>query len=185
MNSVQFLDAVRARHKIPSDRKLAKFLKMPQARVSAVRTGARKVDPDMAIKVAGALDFSAEYVLAEIQAERARKTRHAVIWKRLARLAKKAQAAALLIAITGLLNLSPAGVSQAKGVSEAAPLNDLYIIRIRRRGKGKGTSRNTVMRPLRRLFAAWRTVSRRTRHYGSSGAMRRTQATQIASGLCP
>ncbi len=166
MDSVEFLDAVRERHSIPSDNKLAALLDINRGHISQYRTRRRKLDPKACHKVARALDVSPDYVMAEIQAERARRAEDRAVWKRLARLAKKAQAAALLIAITGLLSLSPAGVSQAQGLSGAAAVNDLYIIRSRRRGKGKGGQRNTVMRALRRSFAAWVTVFRPAWRYG-------------------
>ena len=160
MDSVEFLDAVRARHGLSSDNKLAVFLNINRGRVSLYRTRSRKLDPKACHKVAAALEVTPEFVMASVQAERATRKKDRLVWMRLARLAKKAQAAALLIAITALLNLSPAGVSQAKGLSGAAAVNDLYIIRSRRRGKGKGGQRNTVMRALRRSFAPWVTVFR-------------------------
>jgi hypothetical protein len=61
MDSVQFLDAVRAKHDLPSDRKLAAFLNIPGGRVSLYRTGTRKLDPDACLKVAKAWGAPVRY----------------------------------------------------------------------------------------------------------------------------
>lgn len=92
MNSIQFLDAVRKRHHLNSDNKLASFLDCPQGAISRVRTGSRKLDPTMALAIASALDEPAEYVLAEIQVERAKRPDVKRAWRRLAKVAKSAAA---------------------------------------------------------------------------------------------
>ena len=89
MNSIEFLDAVKKRHNIPSDNKLAQFLGVPQPQVANVRTGFRKVDGRMALAIAKALDEPPEYVLAEIQVERAKRPELRRVWKRMAALAKE------------------------------------------------------------------------------------------------
>ncbi|KKN49729.1 hypothetical protein LCGC14_0639790 [marine sediment metagenome] len=180
MDSVEFLDAVRVRHGLSSDNKLAVFLNINRGRVSLYRTRARKLDPKACHKVAAALEVTPDFVMASVQAERATCKKDRIVWTRLARLAKKAQAAALLVGITALLSASPDALGQTKGSSDAAALDHLYIIRSRRRGKGHW--RNTVVRPLRRLFAAWRTVFRPIGGYGSSRAWSGAQAAQSMSG---
>ncbi len=167
MNSADFLDAVRRRHKLTSDYQVGKLTGINPSRISMYRVGRREFDDETCLLFAKALDVGPMYVIANIQAERANKPDLRRVWKAIAKMTKKAKAAALLIAINGLLNLSPAGVSQAQGSSEAAAVNDLYIIRSRGKGKAKGHWRNTVMRALRRLFAAWRTFSQRNRRYCS------------------
>ena len=111
MDSVEFLDAVRARHGLTSDRKLAQFLGINQGRVSLYRTGQRKLDPEACIKVARALELSPEYVLASVQAERAKRTEHRRIWQRLAELAKRTSVTAL-----GFLVIGVSGSGVAAGV---------------------------------------------------------------------
>src|SRR5262245_59542613 len=96
MDSVQFLDAVRERHGLPSDRKLAEFLGVDQPRVVAYRKGRRKLDPDACLAVAKALELPAEHVFAAIQAERAKRTEHRRVWERLAKLAKNAHVLAVV-----------------------------------------------------------------------------------------
>ncbi len=106
MNSVAFLDAVRDRHGLDSDNKLAAFLDINRGRVSLYRTGARTLAPVDCHKVARALDARPEYVLACVQAERAKRSEDRAAWNRLAMLAKKAGAApaAVLVALSaGLL----------------------------------------------------------------------------------
>lgn len=99
MKSQDFLDLVKARHGIPSDNKLAQFLDVPQGRLSLVRTGTRKIDDAMAVKIAAALDLPVGYVLAEIQAERAKRTDLARVWHEVAVSLKKAGMAAVLLAV--------------------------------------------------------------------------------------
>lgn len=113
MTSVEFLDAVRARHSIPSDVQLAKFLKIDHSRVSLYRTGRRRLDPNACIKVAAALDLPAEHVFAAVQAERAKRTEHRRIWERLAKLARHAGAAVVLAYAATSPQPAPAAVSSA------------------------------------------------------------------------
>ena len=89
MNSIQFLDEVKRQHQIPSDNKLAQFLGFPQGQVAKVRTGSRKIDGKMALAIAKALDEPPEYVIAEIQVERATQPDLRRVWKSLARMAKQ------------------------------------------------------------------------------------------------
>lgn len=127
MNSVEFIDAVRERHGLTSDNKLAAYLDIDRGRISMYRRRARKLDPIACHKVAEALDESPEFVMACIQAERAKRTEDRVVWQRLAQLAKKSAAAAILLA------LMVGGMSAPQPAQGASIyLNDLYIIRIRR-----------------------------------------------------
>lgn len=105
MNSVDFLDAVRERHGLPSDRKLGQFLDINGGRISLYRTGKRKLDPVACEKVANALGVDAGYVMAAVQAERAKRSTEREVWLRLAQLAKKSQAAALatVLLVSGFL----------------------------------------------------------------------------------
>ncbi|HZF30018.1 MAG TPA: helix-turn-helix transcriptional regulator, partial [Gammaproteobacteria bacterium] len=90
MNSVDFLDAVRAKHGLESDRKLARFLGIDRSRMPNYRAGRRKLDPDACVAVAKALELPPEHVFAAVAAERAKRTEHRRIWERLAKLAKTA-----------------------------------------------------------------------------------------------
>lgn len=88
MNSVQFLDAVRAKHGLDSDNKLARALQIDRARISAYRNGRRKLDPDACVAVAKALGLPPEHVFATVAAERAKRSEHRRIWESLAKYAK-------------------------------------------------------------------------------------------------
>jgi transcriptional regulator with XRE-family HTH domain len=127
MDSVQFLDAVRARHGIPSDNKLAQFLGMTQGRVATYRTGRRKLDQDACVKIAKALELPPEHVFAAVQAERAKRTEHRRIWERLAKLAKTAH----VLAVVGLVGVAVSDVGHS--ASSAEFNNKLYIMRSRLR----------------------------------------------------
>ncbi|HYC45363.1 MAG TPA: hypothetical protein VED01_07725 [Burkholderiales bacterium] len=83
--TIDFLDAVRARHGIRSDYQLAKFLGTTQPLVSAYRTGRARMGEDMCLKVAAALDLPAGYVLAVNAAERAKRTEVRKAWQGVAR----------------------------------------------------------------------------------------------------
>lgn len=123
MDSVDFLDAVRARHNIPSDNKLAQFLGMTQGRVATYRTGRRKLDQDACVRIAKALELPPEHVFASIQAERAKRSEHRRIWERLARIAKNAHVLALLMV------LSIGAVDEARASTVAVFDHGLLIMR--------------------------------------------------------
>ncbi len=117
MDSVQFLDAVRAKHSIPSDRKLARFLGVAQGRMSLYRTGTRKLDPDACLKVAKALELPPEHVFASVQAERAKHTEHRRVWERLAKMAKNAGAAAVVGLIAATSTPTSSGAAEVRASS--------------------------------------------------------------------
>lgn len=127
MNSVQFLDAVRTKHGLDSDRKLAKFLGIDRSRMPNYRAGRRKLDPDAALAVAKALELPPEHVFAAVAAERAKRTEHRRIWERLAKLAKTAH----VLAIVGALGVSVVQPRPAAAVSLNA--QDIHYASDRRR----------------------------------------------------
>ncbi len=98
MNSADFLDAVRRRHKLTSDYQVGKLTGIKPSRISMYRIGKREFDDATCLAFAEALGKAPLYVIAEIQAERAKKPDIKKVWKALARMTKKAKAAALLIA---------------------------------------------------------------------------------------
>lgn len=137
--SPALLDAVRERHNLRSDTKLAKFLGLERSRVSLYRTGTRKLDPEACIRIADALDVPAAHVLALIQAERARRSEHRRIWLKAAKaLLNGKVAAALTLAAAGGLLMPP--------VAESAGAHNLDIRLNRRRGRRPGSRRAVVLR---------------------------------------
>jgi DNA-binding transcriptional regulator YdaS (Cro superfamily) len=125
MDSVQFLDAVRARHRIPSDNKLAQFLGLPQPRVTSYRTGRRKLDPDACLAVAKALELPPEHVFASVAAERAKRTEHRRVWERLAKIAKNA-GAAVVVGFVATTATPPSARAQSNGA------DSVYSVKWRR-----------------------------------------------------
>lgn len=115
MDSVEFLDAVRELRGLDSDNKLAAYLGINRGHLSQYRTRRRKLDPRACEKIALALGVDSEYVLASVQAERAKRTSEREAWLRLAQLAKKAHAAALagFAILVGLSVPSPAEAANA------------------------------------------------------------------------
>lgn len=101
MNSKQFLKQVQARHDLHSQYALAKKLGMSQSRVSMYMRGEREFDEQTCLKVSALLDEGPQYVLASIQAERAKSSELKGVWNALAALAKKQKAAAVLAFMVG------------------------------------------------------------------------------------
>ena len=94
MNSAKFLDAIKKKHGIQTDYRLGRILEISHSRISNYRTGRREFDEDTCVLVAIELDEPVEYVMAEIQAVRATRTKHEAAWRRLARLARKGKTTA-------------------------------------------------------------------------------------------
>ncbi len=109
--TVQFLDAVRVRHGLPSDYKLAKFLGVSQSSISHYRRGQSMMDEAMCLKIAAALGVEQGEVLVAIAFEREKRAEVKRAWQRVAqRLASVA--GAILIGLPGLSlhNLSGAPI---------------------------------------------------------------------------
>ena len=91
MKSAEFLDAIKEKYGIKTDYRLSRILKISPSRISMYRTSQREFDEDTCKLVAIELDDTVEFLLAEIQAVRAMRTKHEVAWRRLVRLARKAR----------------------------------------------------------------------------------------------
>lgn len=83
--TVEFLDAIKARHNIPSDYKLAKFIGVAQQTVSNYRVKGIGFDDELAIRVAELLEIDPGYVLACIHAERTKRPQVRDAWEKVAR----------------------------------------------------------------------------------------------------
>lgn len=184
MNSKQFLDAVKHRHHIPSDNKLAAFLGVTQPNVAQVRTQRRKIDDRLAIKIARALEVDPEYVMASVQAERAKNVEVRRIWKNLAatikRAAEKGQAAALAIILFGAGVVSPVSSDAAQGTAE--PMRHSIHYTHKANSRRRGGKRKRRLRALRRRYVRWVTLFRRHRRYCSFGATDGAQGAQLLHG---
>jgi len=94
VNSAKFLDAIKKKHGIQTDYRLGRILEISQSRISSYRTGRREFDEDTCVLVAIELGEPVEYVMDEIQAVRAMRSKHTAAWRCLARLARKGKTAA-------------------------------------------------------------------------------------------
>jgi hypothetical protein len=111
-----FLDAIKARHGVPSDYALAKTLGVTHQMVSGYRAGRVFLGDSTAIKVAELLELDAAVILAAVHCERAKKPDEKAAWS--AMLEKLGGiAAALFISIGGASAPAPA---QAAPTSQSA-----------------------------------------------------------------
>jgi hypothetical protein len=115
--TLHFLDAVKARHELPSDYALAPLLGITRSEVSRLRNRKNYLGDSTAIKVAELLEIDSGIVIAAVHAERAKsdaeRTAWASIFEKLGGLA-----ALVLIGIGGLTAAPPAEAStglQAQG----------------------------------------------------------------------
>ena len=119
---------MRERHGIDSDNKLASFLGLPQPRISGVRTGRRKIDDAMALKIAEALNEPPGYVMASIQAERSNDSEISGTWRAMAETLHKLgkSAAAGLALLIALCNTGDLHTFDLQKVSSDAMQNNVY-----------------------------------------------------------
>src|SRR5258708_12848615 len=85
MKTTDFLDAVRARHRLPSDYRLAKFLGVPQTTISGYRVGRSMMNEAMCLKIAAALELGPGDVLVAIAIEREQRVEVKTAWQRVAK----------------------------------------------------------------------------------------------------
>ena len=119
----ELLDAVKARHQIGSDYRLAQVLQCQKSAISGYRAGRSRLDESMCLKVAELLQEPAGAILAEVAAERAKRPDIKKAWQRAA--AALATAATVLI-FMGFLPV--AGIDQVT-ISQAKATDQLLIIR--------------------------------------------------------
>lgn len=72
MNTIEYLDAVKAARQITSDYALAKVLGITQSTISGYRAGRSRIDDDVALTVAEILGLHPLHVIASANAERAK-----------------------------------------------------------------------------------------------------------------
>ena len=106
MNSKDFIEMVKAKHGLPSNYAAARLLGMSDSRISAYVKGRREFDDKACIAVAKALELPETYVLASLQAERAKDSSVKVIWENLAETIKKSHAFAVIV-LLGVLAWPP------------------------------------------------------------------------------
>lgn len=131
METVAFLDAVKARHKLATDYKLAKFLRWPPQRISMYRARKRALDDEACVQIAAALDVPPAYVMACIAAARAKDAAIKKHWLAAARLLKTGTAAVVLATVLAVSQNAPASPSRLEARLSGQAIH--YAPRRRRR----------------------------------------------------
>lgn len=144
MNTVEFLDAVKARHKLATDYKLAKFLGWTPQRLSGYRIGRREFDDDSCVQIAAALEVPPAYVMACIAAARAKRADIKKHWLAAARLLKTGTGAAIVAAVLATSQFAP-GHAEASTVRLTGP--SIHYAPRRRRVPGGRTRRRRRRKP--------------------------------------
>lgn len=103
--TADYLDAIKERHRLPSDYAAAKLLGVTRSAASKYRHGLSAFDDDVCGRAAELLDCDPEEVLIAAQIERAKDDNTRAVW---ARLAKKCGYAAGIVAMTAGLSGAPA-----------------------------------------------------------------------------
>ena len=134
--TVQLMDAVKARHEMPSDYRLAKVLGVSFSRVSNWRRGHHGFSDEVAIKVAELLEEPPELVLLEVLAERAKRTEVRAVLEAAAR---RLAAAVVVLGLAGAGGFG-GGAAQASTGSATYLATHYAHLRRRSRGRGEGTS---------------------------------------------
>lgn len=120
MNTVEFLDAVKARHRLTSDYQLAKLLNWNTQRISMYRHTSRELDDAAALQIAEALNVPPAYVMACIAGARAKDATIKKHWAAAAKLLKTGTLPLLLVA---------AGLVAHPAPSSAAPTSAANVTR--------------------------------------------------------
>mgnify|MGYP001595360811 CR=1 FL=1 len=110
--TVEFLDAIKAKHHLPSDYALAKILDVHRQVISRYRHGGT-FDEEMAIKVGNLLDIPGGYVNACVMAERTKRPEVREMWQQVARVIYSIAAVGIIGAGT-LLTPSPSPASSGQ-----------------------------------------------------------------------
>lgn len=78
--TVQYLDAIRAKHGLTSDYQLAKLMDIRQSTISGYRAGRSHLDDLMSLKVADLLGIDPMEVISAANAERAKTQAVKEVW---------------------------------------------------------------------------------------------------------
>lgn len=145
----ELLDAVKARHGIGSDYKLARFLGLTEGAVRNYRHMRSMPDELACVKIAGALDLDGDVLAAQVQAQRARDEETRAFWQRIAaRLQAGAVHSALLAVLVGVgfFGSSPSAHATAAQPDTAARLYIMLSFLRAIFGTGKARRASTAAR---------------------------------------
>ncbi len=129
MNTIEFLDAAKARLGITSDYALGKKLGWGQTRLSQYRTRNREMDDDGCLQIAAVLELPPEYVMACVAAARAKSAEAKSAWQKAADLLKTGTAAVILGAA---LLLSQNAPTTSTGEQSLSNQRSIHYARLRR-----------------------------------------------------
>lgn len=121
--TLDFLDAVKARHSVESDYKLAQLMGVTRSCISNYRNGKSSLDDVAALKVAELLELSPGIVLSAVHAERAKAPAEKAAWNSIF---EKLGGLAAGVLIASCLYPSPADASVYAASQPAKPA--LYIM---------------------------------------------------------
>lgn len=116
--TLHFLDAVKARHAIASDYKLARYLGITQQEVSKLRNQKAFLGDSTALQVAKLLEMDPAEVIAAAHAERAKNPEEKAVWRSIMERLGGAAACALL----GVALVSPSPSQAAQTAPEKPAL---------------------------------------------------------------
>lgn len=115
MKTTDYLDAIKARHGLPSDYALAKFWGCAKQNISRFRNRGDTFNDETAIQVAEWLEIDPAKVIADMHAERAAKVGNPALlaaWEKIAR----SLAASVLLAFSVALIAVPSPAAAAASV---------------------------------------------------------------------
>lgn len=126
----QLLDAVKARHSIQSDYKLAQFLGLTDGAIRNYRHKRSMPDELACVRIAEALDIDGDVLAAQVQAQRARDEETRAFWHRVASRLQGGTVHGLVLACLVALGFITTPPNAVAAVTELKPANSsgLYIM---------------------------------------------------------
>jgi transcriptional regulator with XRE-family HTH domain len=107
----KYLDDLKKKNDIPSDRQLAIFLGVSSQYINQIRHSPRSLSEEVAFSIASELKIDPAIVFAELRAERAKSPEIKEVWKRIAKIAGNAAAIAAVFLILGMVEIDNKGLA--------------------------------------------------------------------------
>lgn len=124
MKTIEFMDAIKRIHNVPSDYALAPMLGVTRSQISCYRNGKTHLGDDTALKVAELLGLDPGYVAACAHAERAASEGARTMWEGVAkRLQGAGVAGAIALSLLGFSG-GPDGGAKAADMNKSAHVGD-------------------------------------------------------------
>jgi transcriptional regulator with XRE-family HTH domain len=122
--AADFLDDLRAKHRLTSDYQVAKLLGMERQQVARYRKARSTFDDTTAARIAEFLEIDAAYVAACMNAQRAQTEKARAMWEKAAKVLGSTAAAVLVFACA--LALAPDSLTAG---AAAFVVNDVYYVK--------------------------------------------------------